>query len=92
MAFKGGLFKVCGQKLGEQLKQFVANHSKTAVKPYFENLLAEHFPDRKHSVEISEDGEKLRIYYPSVLEKKSGPIFGRQCLDRIWRKKHYRTQ
>lgn len=77
---KGELSKSAVKKLGEQLKKFVANHSKTVVKPYFEKLLAEQFPGRKHSVDLSEDGEKLRIYYPSVLAQQLGSYLASNVL------------
>ncbi|MBP9094055.1 nucleotidyl transferase AbiEii/AbiGii toxin family protein [bacterium] len=69
---KGEHSRSAVKKISEQLKVFVANHSRNVVKPYFENLLVEQFPGRKYSVDISEDGEKLRIYYPSVLEEQFG--------------------
>ncbi len=68
---KGVPSKTTIRKLGEKLKEFVANHSKSVVKPYFEKLLTEQFPGRSHSVDVSENGEELRIYYPSVFEKQS---------------------
>lgn len=66
------LSRSAAKRIGEQLKVFVASHSKSVVKPYFENLLAENFPGRKHSIHTSEDREKLRIYYPSALEENAG--------------------
>lgn len=68
---KGEPSKSASKKIGEQLKEFVANHSKSVVKPYFENLLSKQFPGRQHSVRVSENGEELRIYYPSVFEEQS---------------------
>jgi hypothetical protein len=69
---KGEPSKSAIKKLSDLLKRFVAKHLNTVVKPYFDTLLAEQFPDRKHSVDLSEDGEKLRIYYPSVFEEQFG--------------------
>lgn len=69
---RGDLSKSAIKKLGEQLKKFVANHSKMVVKPYFENILAEQFPVQGHSIDLSEDGEKLNIYYPSAFKELPG--------------------
>jgi Nucleotidyl transferase AbiEii toxin, Type IV TA system len=57
------------KKLSEELKQYVATYSKTVVKPYFEKVLAQPFPAGSTSVEVSDDGEKLWIHYPSVLDE-----------------------
>lgn len=53
-------------KLSEELKEFVAQHSKTVVKPYFEAALSSQFPDSSFVVEVSDNGEKVRIHYPSA--------------------------
>jgi len=41
------------------------------VKPYIEKLLSEQFPGGQHSVVVGENGEELKIYYPSVFEEQS---------------------
>jgi hypothetical protein len=69
---KGEPSKSAIKKLSEQLKDLVAKHSKTVVNPYFEKLITKQFPRRKLSVEVSEDGEKLRIHYPSVFQEQPG--------------------
>ena len=61
-----GISKSAIKKLSDELKQFVADHSKNIVKPYFETKFSEQFARHKAKVEVSEDGEKLRIHYPSV--------------------------
>lgn len=60
------------KNLSDQLKQFVAKHSKEVVKPYFEKILAEQFPVHDFSIEVSDDGEQFRVHYPSVLTEQPG--------------------
>jgi hypothetical protein len=58
--------------LSDALKTFVREHAHGVVAPYFERLLAEQFGAASSRVEVSDDGEQLRIHYPSVLETGSG--------------------
>src|SRR5438105_2876081 len=60
------------RKLSDALKTFVRDHAHGVVAPYFERLLAEQFGAASSRVEVSDDGEQLRIHYPSVLETGSG--------------------
>jgi hypothetical protein len=69
---KGVPSKSAIKKLGEQLKEFVSEHSKKVVRPHFEKLLTEQFPSRRHSIDVSENGEELRIHYPSVFKENTG--------------------
>lgn len=60
------------KKLSDELKQFVADYSKTVVKPYFEKNLSKQFPEGNTTVEVSDDGEKLWIHYSSVIDEPGG--------------------
>lgn len=69
---KSDISKAALKKLSDELKQSVANYSKTIVMPYFEKLLNEQFAGQSAKVEVSNDGEKVRIHYPSAFEKDPG--------------------
>jgi len=56
------------KKLGEDLKRFVQEHTSQMVVPYFQDVLAAQFGLGKNAVTLSDDGEKLRVHYPSALE------------------------
>lgn len=59
-------------KLREKLKGLVLEHTRGKVKPYFEKSLSQQFNQGDWKVELSEDGEKLLIHYPSALDEKQG--------------------
>ena len=89
------------KKLSDELKSFVSNYSKTIIKPYFETMLGDQFGERifneqfggrTTTVEVSDDGEKVRIHYPSVFQEQRKGYFGGQCTRRVWRPQHNRTQ
>lgn len=56
------------KKLGEDLKGFVREHTSQVVLPYFQELLAAQFGLDSDAVTLSDDGEKLRVHYPSAFE------------------------
>ncbi len=63
--FVPGLSKTAQKQFSEALKAHVKQHTHDVVLPYFENLFAP-FATREKAIELSEDGESMRIYYPSV--------------------------
>ena len=63
--FTPGLSRTQQKKFSETLRARLKVHTHDVVLPYFENLLAP-IAKRKKPVELSEDGESMRIYYPSV--------------------------
>ena len=70
--YRGFMSEISGEisrsalkKLSDELKGFVANYSKN-----FQNLLADQFGKEFAKVDVSDDGEKVRIHYPSVLKEE----------------------
>lgn len=57
-------------KLNEHLKSNIAQYTKTTVLPLFEEKFKNEFNDKNFKIELSEDGEKLRIYYPTLFENE----------------------
>ncbi len=53
------------KKFSETIKARLNAHTHDVVLPYFGNLIAP-IAKRKNPIELSEDGESMRIYYPSV--------------------------
>lgn len=58
------------KKLSEKLRSLLKVYSSTVIKPYFEDLLSEKFPDRICAVELSGDGERLWIKYQSAIAEE----------------------
>ncbi len=59
-------------RMSEKLKASVLNYTAEKIKPYFEKILTKQFGAKNCRVELSDNGEKLYVHYPSVLaEDKS---------------------
>ncbi len=56
------------KKFSEDLKSFVRDHAHGVVAPHFQRMLAEEFDAQAFQLEVSDDGEQMRMHYPSVLE------------------------
>lgn len=56
------------KKFSEDLKSFVRNHAHGVVAPHFQRTLAAVFDAGAFQLEVSDDGEQLRVHYPTVLE------------------------
>ncbi|MFZ5534230.1 MAG: nucleotidyl transferase AbiEii/AbiGii toxin family protein [Pseudomonadota bacterium] len=56
------------KKFSEDLKSLVRDHAHGVVAPHFQRMLAEEFDAQAFQLEVSEDGEQMRMHYPSVLE------------------------
>jgi hypothetical protein len=63
--FSANLSKTQQKKFSETLKARLKEHAHDVVLPYFEKVLAP-IAKRRTPAELSEDGESMRIYYPSV--------------------------
>ena len=57
------------KKFSATLKSFVRDHVHGVLVPHFQKMLASEFGADAFRLEISEDGEQLRVQYPSVLEQ-----------------------
>jgi predicted nucleotidyltransferase component of viral defense system len=56
------------KKFSEDLKSFVRDHVHGVVVPHFQKMLADEFDADTFQFEVSNDGEQMRVHYPSVLE------------------------
>jgi hypothetical protein len=56
------------RSFSDALKLFVRDHVHGIVVPYFRVQLDAEFGQGKCHIEISDDGEQLRVHYPSALE------------------------
>lgn len=67
--FAEGVSKTRLKKFSEDLKSFVRDHVYDVVVPHIQKMLAAEFGDSAAAfqLELSENGEQLRLHYPSVL-------------------------
>lgn len=79
--FGEGVSKTKLKKFSESLKCFVRDYAYDVVKPYIQNSLIAEFGSHAESfrLEISENGEQVRLHYPTVLEA-SGDYLGNSVL------------
>lgn len=56
------------KKFSEDLKTFVGEYVYEVVTPHFKTALSNEFGERKFRIEITENGEKFRLHYPTVLD------------------------
>lgn len=66
--FAPGISKTAQKKLSQILKARLKDHANKIILPYFEKLTKLHSKFEK-PIELSEDGETMRIYCPTVFEK-----------------------
>ena len=66
--FAGGVSRNRLKKFSEDLKSFVRDHAHGVVAPHFQRMLAAEFDAYAFQLEVSDDGERLRVHYPTVLE------------------------
>ncbi|MGH9401820.1 MAG: nucleotidyl transferase AbiEii/AbiGii toxin family protein [Terriglobia bacterium] len=71
--FAPGLSKTAQKKFSETLRAHVKAHTHDVMLPYFENLLAP-FATQEKRIELSDDGETMRIYYPSVYGERENVL------------------
>jgi hypothetical protein len=62
------------KKFSEDLKSFVRDHAHGVVAPHFQRMLADEFDAEAFQLEVSDDGEQMRMYYPSALEGPGGYV------------------
>ncbi len=72
--FADGLSKSRLKKFSEELKFFVREHVHNVIAPYFHTKLAGEFGVDSYRISISDDGEQLRLYYPSVFKTANNYI------------------
>lgn len=66
--FAAGVSNSQLRKFSDSLKSFVRKHAHGVVVPHFQEMLAAEFGVDHGRVEISDDGEQLRVHYPTVLD------------------------
>jgi hypothetical protein len=62
------------KKLSDSLKGFVRDHAHGVAAPYFTEQLRAQSESEHARIEINENGEELRIYYPSALDSTPGYV------------------
>lgn len=65
--FAPGISRSQRDRLSKQLKNMLRQYSRDSVVPYCTQRIAQEL-STAYRVEVSEDGEKLRFHYPSVLD------------------------
>lgn len=58
------------RRLSDDLKGFVKAHVTDVVRPWLAEQLAAQLPSGGYALELSDDGEQLRLYYPSALTER----------------------
>lgn len=77
--FAEGVSNTRLKKFSEELKLFVRDHVHHVVVPHFREKLAAEFGPDSYRIEVSDDGEQLRVHYPTVLEA-AGDYIGNSVL------------
>lgn len=67
------------KKYNDNLKLCVQDHVTSVVKPYFSDLLGKR-DSASCNIVVSDDGEQLRVEYPSVLDGERGDYLGNVVL------------
>lgn len=69
--FAEGVSKTRLKKFSDDLMSFVRDHAFDVVAPHIQKILAAEFDSNAAAfrLELSENGEQMRLHYPSVLEK-----------------------
>jgi len=60
------------KKIGGQLKVQLKNYVSQIILPYLQSQVIKSFPDKLCDITLSEDGEQLRFYYPSLVNSSLG--------------------
>lgn len=55
------------RKLGEKLRGFVRDHAHGVIFPYLVQQLRSETEHEQARIEVSENGEEVRVYYPSIV-------------------------
>ena len=60
------------KKISLELKTHLRQYVLKTVMPYLKKELTQHFPRKTFEITVSEDGEQLHFYYPSVIGLSQG--------------------
>lgn len=72
--FQPGVSKTAIKKFGQRLKEHVSDYTHNVILPYMCDKLAEQPTPEAFNIELSDDGEKLWIHYPSAVVYSSDYI------------------
>ncbi|MHB1947364.1 MAG: nucleotidyl transferase AbiEii/AbiGii toxin family protein [Gammaproteobacteria bacterium] len=72
--FADGVSKTKIKNIGIQLRSRLTQYINEAIIPYFDKIISEQFTNNSPRVELDNDGETMYLYYPSVIEQKSGYV------------------
>ena len=65
--FAGAASRTRLKRYSEELKALVRHHTQDVVLPHFQRSLANEFDASSFQLELSSDGERLRVRYPTAL-------------------------
>ena len=68
--FAAGMSGRQRRKLSDDLRGFVKAHVTEVVQPWLAEQLTAQLPSGGYALELSDDGEQLRLYYPSALSER----------------------
>lgn len=60
------------KKLREQLEGNVKEYTKNKIMPFLYECIKNEFPNKEFNLELSDDGEKLRVHYPTLYNSGAG--------------------
>lgn len=60
------------KKLREQLEGKVKEYAQNKILPFLAECIKNEFPGQNFTLELSEDGEKLRVHYPTLYSSGEG--------------------
>ncbi|MDR3491567.1 MAG: nucleotidyl transferase AbiEii/AbiGii toxin family protein [Gammaproteobacteria bacterium] len=66
------LSKSALKKLREQLEVKMKEYTRNKILPFLSECIKNYFPNETFNLELSEDGEKLRVHYPTLFESGDG--------------------
>jgi hypothetical protein len=70
--FAPGVSRTRLKKFSDDLQDFVRSHVHAVVAPHFRRVFEEALPGQTIAIDVSDDGEQLRVHYPSVLDAQGG--------------------
>lgn len=60
------------KKISDQLKKQLQTYVSETVLPHIQGCINHELPENAFEVQLSEDGEQLRFYYPTITNNQSG--------------------
>lgn len=60
------------KKISEELKKQLQDYISKTLLPFLQSQALQFFPNQNFELQLSEDGEQLRFYYPSIINLSHG--------------------